>query len=282
MKSKIYKVLAVGLTLALLSSLFAFSAPVSGRILGWSTEVIPGTADYVTVNGISVTDIAVAADGSTVYAGTGGNNLYKSVNRGVAWSQIAYNTATGNTSDLLAVAPDDNDIVAVADTTTEVIWITTNGGTTWGTLGVPGGTTDPITTINEIDISAASSGIHYLAVAGVDSGAPAVWKYNIGAAAPAWTKISSLTGFTSSTQTSAAALAYSPNFPSDQVLAVVTASDNGTSTDYVYLQLFSENSDQWNSTAGFSSYPATVTSDTAASITGVTAAAITLDPEFRQ
>ena len=200
MKSKISKLMGVALTVALLASLMAMAAPVSARTLGWSTETIPSAANDVIETGVSVVDIAVAADGNIIYAGGGSTILYRSTNRGVAWADIDFGGATGNDTDLVAVAPDDSDYVAVADTTTEAIWITTNGGTTWGSVGIPGAAaSDPITTINDISISAASSGIHYLAVAGIDTGAAAVWKYNIGAAAPAWVKLSALTGYTADT-----------------------------------------------------------------------------------
>ena len=274
MKSKISRLLAVGLTVALLASLFTFGAPVSARTLGWSTEIIPSTTDQV-IAAIDVTDIAVASDGSTIYAGSGGTSdfLYKSLNRGVTWSTIVIN-ATDNDTDLVAVAPDDANMVAYADTGVSKVYISTNGGTTWGVLPTLTGVT-----IRDMDISAASSGIHYLAIAGDISNAATVQKYNIGAAAPAWTIASALTGFNTDTAPSswAAALAYSPNFASDQVLNVVTVSENGT-TDYVKLELFSENSDVWNATAGFSAYPATVTSDTG--ITGVTAASVALAPDY--
>lgn len=273
MKSKISKLLAIGLTLSLLASLLAFGTPVSARTLAWSTEIIPSTADNVTVaTTVEVVDFAVAADGSTIYAGMGGNFLFKSVNRGVSWGQIPYYTATGNTTDLVAVAPDDANMVAVADTTTRRIWITTNGGTNWGNLGIAGSATDNLTTILDMAISPALSGIHYLAVGGITSSAAAVWKYNVGAAAPSWTKISALGGF--SAGLTAFALAYSPQFPSDQVLAVTTVGSSGN----VDLQLFSENFDTWNTTAGFTSYPGTVITDSG--ITGSTTGAIALSPDY--
>lgn len=272
MKIKISKLLGIGLTVALLASLFAFATPASARTLGWSTEVIPSGANEV-IEQTNVVDIAVGEDGSTVYAASGGVNLYKSTNRGVTWSVI---TAPANTN-LLAIAPDDNSMLVFVDTGTNTVYVTTNGGNTFGSMGIPGAAAaDPITTINAVAISAESAGVHYVAVAGIDTGAAAVWKYNIGAAAPAWAKISTFTGFGAGSE-SAAALAYSPNFISDQVLAVVTADWSGA-TDNISLELYSENSDQWNTNAGFSSYPATITSDTG--ITGITSASIALDPDY--
>jgi len=281
MKSKISKLLGVALTVALLASLMAMAAPISARTLGWSTETIPSAANYVIATGIDVADFAVASDGDTIYAGDGVDYLYKSTNRGVSWSQIAVDD-TDNETNLVAVAPDDSDIVAYVDVASNFVYASTDGGTTWGKLGNSAPTGISANTITGISISAASAGINYVAVAGNDGTDGVVTTYNMGAAAPAWLEISALAGFTAddSDQTSrAVALAYSPNFPSDQVLAVVTISDNASAgSDSVYLELFSENSNVWNTNAGFSSYPATVVS--VGAITDAYSASIALDPEY--
>ena len=196
--------------------------------------------------------------------------IYKSTDTGESWSGITL-PDDADSVQLVAVAPGDSDIVVIAANMTEV-YITTDGGTTWGDLEFTG-VSDGV--INDITISAESAGIHYIALAGQDADSAEVWRYNIGAAAPAWTGISA-TGAGFETANTAAAVAFSPNFPSDQVLAVVTEVDDAsTSTDYVKLQLWSENQDVWN---GFDGYPATIVDD--AGITGLGAASISLDPEY--
>ena len=137
MKTKISKLLAIGLTVALVASLIAFVAPATARVLGWSSEIIPSTSNQVIVPGIEVKDIAVADDGVTIFAGSGGVLLYKSTDRGVKWSTI---NATDNTT-LVAIAPDDANYIVVADTGDNFVTVTSNGGTTWGTLTAISGVT---------------------------------------------------------------------------------------------------------------------------------------------
>jgi len=132
MKSKISKLFAVGLTVALLASLFAFGVPASARTLAWSSEVIPGIADNVTVaQGTSVTDLAIGGDGSTIWAARGAKYVFKSVNKGASWTQVDVSASgVSYNANLVAIAPDDNNYLAVA-TTNNTVLITVNGGTTW-------------------------------------------------------------------------------------------------------------------------------------------------------
>jgi len=279
MKSKISKLLGVALTVALLASLMAMAAPVSARPLGWSTETIPSDANSVIAT-IDVVDIAVAEDGTTIFAGDGVANLYKSVDRGKTWATIALDNADNGT-DLVAVAPDDVDMIAYCDVSVPEVYVSTNGGSNWGSLNVETQVTLDAANVTDMDISAAYAGVNYLSICGQNSDAGEVWTYNIGAAAPAWVKISGKPGYdATSTNSTAAALAYSPNFPSDLCLIVVAEEDDGTSsgTDEITLNIYSESSDQWNTDAGFNSYPAAIATDD--DITGITAASITLDPEY--
>jgi len=173
MKKKFSRILGVGLTFVLLVSLMAFAAPVSAGTLSWTAFSPVPTSTSEVLEECDVVDIAVF-DADIIYAGGGANFTYKTTDGGRTWSAIDFDTASsGNDTDLVAVAPDDSDIVAVADTTTKEIWMSIDGGTTWGSLGVPTG----IDTINDIAISASSSGIHYLGVAGVDGDAAEVATY---------------------------------------------------------------------------------------------------------
>ena len=91
MANKIIGVLGVSL---LLVSLFSWATPVSAGKLAWSAESIPGTAGVVLgPAGIDVRDIAVAADGKSIYAVPGDsvsdNVVYKSNAAGVSWTRTA-------------------------------------------------------------------------------------------------------------------------------------------------------------------------------------------------
>jgi len=229
--------------------------------------------DSVTIDGTTYnlegTD-GSSADGEALIGGC----LYKSTNAGETWSGLT-NPTNAEAPQLVAVAPDDEDIVAIVADVNEV-YITTDGGTTWGDLKFALTATDTVV-INDIAISAESGGTHYIALAAEDAAGAEVWRYNIGAAAPSWKEISDADdypGFEAAGVT-AAAVAFSPNFPSDQVMVVVTSS----STD-VQLQIFSENQDQWNDTAGFDGYPVPIVEDEDTAITGLTSASIALDLDY--
>lgn len=60
------------------------------------------------------------------------------------------------------VAPDDSDIVAYADNTTLTVWVSTNGGSTWGSIDTPTNAAN----FTDMAMSAESAGIHYIAITG--------------------------------------------------------------------------------------------------------------------
>jgi len=275
MKKKIRKIWGVGLVLVLVASLILSAAPAAAGTLSWSSETIPSTTGNVLASGSDVTDIAVSADGQTIWAvDATANATYKSTDGGKTWSAKTISGVT--TPQLVAIAPDDPDIVAVVADNNEV-YVTTNGGTSWGTLGtVKESDGATATYLYDVAISQDDSGTHYIAVVGIESGGLAnVWYWNLGAAAPVWKEANDLTGFTGST--SARAVAFSPNFASDKVLVIVSE-NNTASTDYIYFQILSLSTLQWNSSAGFTSYPVTLVS--ASGLDGLTAASISLSPDY--
>ncbi|HEY82297.1 MAG TPA: hypothetical protein G4O01_03290 [Dehalococcoidia bacterium] len=275
MKKKIHKIWGVGVVLVLVASLLFAAAPVSAGTLSWSSESIPSDTGKVLASGSDVSDLAVSADGQTIWAtDTATPGLYKSTDGGATWSAKTISGAT--TPQLVAIAPDDPDIVAVVADNYEV-YVTTNGGTSWGSLGTvaeSGGAS--ATNLYDITISQDDSGTHYIAVVGIETGGLAnVWYWNLGAAAPVWKEANDLTGFTGGT--SARAVAFSPNFASDKVMVIVSENDTA-GTDYIYFQILSLSTKQWNSSAGFTSYPVTMVSGTG--LNGLTSASISLSPDY--
>lgn len=259
----------------LVTSLLLWAVPASAGTFSWSAfSPIPSDTGNV-LEECDIVDIDVH-DADIIYVGAGAsaNYLYRTSDGGLTWSARTVGT---NNTDLVAVAPDHPDIVAYADKTAKEVFVSTDGGLTWSSIGGPTG----IDNINDMDMSAASVGIHYLAVAGVDGGVAKVWTYNISAAAPAWRDASALSGFgTYTTPSAAVAVAYSPNFPSDQVLLVLVADyDDTVATDYIYLLMFSEDREMWNADAGFDGFPVTVVEDTG--IAGIDSASLALGPDYQ-
>lgn len=277
MKSKITKIWSVGLVVVLATSLILFAAPVSAGTLSWTTETIPSTTGNRLTTGNAIADIAAAYDG-TLYLVTGTDNkTYKSTNGGVTWAKLS-KTFTF-TPDLVAVAPDDSDVVAIADTTGFAVWVSTNGGSTWGTLSTPSqtGGAGNADAINDIAISPTDAGTNYVGVAGAIGASGNAWYFNIGAAAPAWKetrlKDGVAAGFSATTTTTIEAVAFSPNFASDKVMVVVSGVASAE------FQMFSTSTRQWNVNAGFGSYPVTI-QNAGTNITDLTTASISLSPEY--
>jgi hypothetical protein len=225
----------------------------------------------------------VSGDGNTVYAVTGTDNYtYKSVNGGVSWTRLS--EVFDFMPDLVAVSPDDSDKVAVAnsDSGAAMVYVSGNGGSTWGSLGTIQETTSDATadTIYDIDVSQTTGGVNYVGVAGVDTDTVAnIWWFNMGSTAPSWKETNDKAGFCTSNSTAgsalvAGAIAFSPNFASDRVMTVVTGS-----TTSVLFQMFSLNTYQWNQAAGFGSGYA-VTLVTTTGLTDLLEASISLSPTY--
>jgi len=284
MKKKFSRILGVGLTFVLLASLMAFAAPVSAGTLSWSAfSPVPSSTNEV-LEECDVVDIGVSGDGDTIYAVGGAALIYKSTNRGLTWSTIA--TTADTDADLVAVAPDNDDIVAYADTASAnlTVYVSVNGGTTWSSLGKPqeSGGGAVVSAISDMAISPEKGGQYYIAVAGEESGPLAnVWYYDVYAASAYWHETNDKDGFNQTTATTAgtantsAAVAFSPNFASDQVMLALL---QDTTAHEITLEVYSYNHSKWNVSAGFDGYGVTITD--AAGITGITSGSITLDTEY--
>ncbi len=184
---------------------------------------------------------------------------------------------------VLAIAPDDPDIMASIDVQTNIVSITSNGGATWHSLGVPQDFEgEAAIALYDIAISPESVGIHYIAVAGQEPGPKAnIWYWKYGSFVPAWYDTSDYDGFaaTSGDFSVASAVAFSPAFPFDQVMVAVTANwDGGSGNDLIYFEIFSFNQKYWNQEASFDNYPVLIAGDDG--ITGLDSASIDLDDGY--
>jgi hypothetical protein len=293
MKNKLSKIWGVSLVVMLLVSMLAVASPVSADDNEWETETIPSATGYVLLNGSDVTDIAISGD--TIYAVTGGDYVYKSTNGGETWTQhpsTTLDTAVHGSFDahLIAVAPDNPDVVAVVDTSQPLVAVTTTGGAKWASLGTivnnVGATKYTAGTINDVAVSATERDINQVAVAGSDNstnGMANIWSFNLGGAVTQWSQLGfpSSSAFSVTTDYSTvAAIEFSPAFASDQVLvALVEDDDNSTGNDVINLEMYSFSGKNWNETgAGFIGYPVNIVTDVG--ITGIDSASLSLDPGY--
>jgi len=158
MKTKINKILGVALALVLVFGLAGAFIPVNMTEAAdpgtthnqWQAITIP-TAAAGKVAAADCTDIAIAADGKTMYvADTQAGALYISTSQGLAWTNITATLAASpgyiGPPRLVDVSPDDPNAVAVVDSSPQAgafaagtVFISNNGGTTWAALNrVPG------------------------------------------------------------------------------------------------------------------------------------------------
>ncbi len=263
------------MAIVLLVSLLFFAVPASADVLSWSAEPIPGAGGNVLgPEGIDVRDLAVAADGMTIYAAPGDSisqkAVYISTDAGVSWTALTVPLQ----ADLVAVAPDDPNTVAVARQSAPAVYLTVNGGSTWRSLGaVKDKDTAAAVEICALAISAASREIHYIAVAGREAGNVAnVWYCQGGSAAPVWEQTRNLPGFRSASAVKA--VAFSPDFPLDRVMVAIGETDHQS----VNFEVLSFDSRKWNEDAGFSGYPVAIVTDDG--ITGLTSASLSLHPDY--
>ncbi|MDD5127632.1 MAG: hypothetical protein PHR43_06040, partial [Dehalococcoidales bacterium] len=305
----IRKVWSIGLVVVLLASMLLSVAPASAGTLTFSQDsTTPSLTNKILRGGVDIFDFAV--NGNTIYAvgtdlvdvdGLGTDDdadtsiLYKSTDGGYSWSNIGGNlpAAIVNTN-LVAVAPDNADIVVVVDSVTAAAVVSTNGGSSFSNLNL---VTVVAGLIFDVDISALSGSTRYIAVAGsAAANTPCLMYFNLGAAAPAWVNALNDPAWDSdpgagTTYFAAApvidnmrAVKFSPNFPSD--LTVVAISEEigaAPGAGVVKMHAASFNTKKWDNIAGtYSAYPVTVTSNAGSATTtyAVNNASLVLDPAF--
>lgn len=291
MKKKLTRIWGVGLVVVMISTLLLSAAPISAGTLGYGSETLPSTTNnlLVTTAGLDVLDLAVAGDGMTMYAVTGAvdNQIYKSTDGGHTWSGLTAPTITN--ANLIAVAPDDPDIVIVFGgvATNLVAFASTNGGSTWSSLGtVQDNSAVGASQIWDIAVSPPDGSKHYIAAAGTDGGGPALYYFDLGAAAPSWTDAVAdfTTPFVPGLIASFRTVEFSPNFSSDLVAVAVSEEVGALSGPVVGVARFhmlSFNQKAWDAAAGFGTYPVTLETDTTpAGAYTVPDAAISLDPNY--
>ncbi len=293
-RTKLSRILGIGLTIAVLASMFVASAPASAGNASWTVEDPANKPPTVTgaVFGRDVIDIAVAGNGSTAYATTSDNRVYKSTNGGASWSQqTAY--ASG-LAVKVAVAPDVADGSFVAVIVGNTVVTSVNGGATWAPMAavVDGTSGSAATALNSISVAPAIGGARSVAVAGTSSlGGAGVWYFTStadfggtagwvdafnGNLTNGWTTALDPTVDVTAAAT-ALAVAYSPNFLSDRTLVVVTG--NGTESRSNVANIATK---RWN--ADYTVYGATAGGKVISSATvipaGITAATVELPGSY--
>jgi hypothetical protein len=272
------RIFRLGICIVLLGSFLLFSKAASAGTNQWSTESIPSRPDNLLgPPGVDIRDLAFFNNGEIIYAAPGdsiilpnpsitSNMTYKSIDGGNTWLPITVPITT----DLIAVMPEDSDVLAIANKSTLAIYLSVDAGLHWKNLDWPDGEN---AAINDIAISPQRNGINYLAVVGIDSGSQAnLWYFELGiGASPGWHETKTLLGFALASE--AVALAFSPTFGNDPTAAVIT--NNSTN---VTLQLFNFGGGRWNGVAGYPDLPCEIVYNSG--IDHLDSASLALAPDF--
>jgi hypothetical protein len=279
--SKISKILGIGVTIAMLTSMLTIATPASAGTLKWDGET--GMPTQTTANGtvnqvFSGSDVSkIATAGNTVYvinsqpSATLSNNILKSLDGGVKFTPLTGIASATEMPTQIAIAPGDPNLIAIVSvnaTPAVNLWYTNDGGTTFNLL-----TGHTMTTVNSVAISPSTAGTRYITLAGTSSTAPAagadIQYIPIGALVANWTMIATSADW----QTAGApiaggvnvlSIAFSPNFASDKVLTAVT----NIAAPNTLFEIFSFATKRGNAGAGFVGYPVALLTPAAASTAG--------------
>jgi hypothetical protein len=184
MKKIIKRFWGVGLIVIILSSMLVIAAPAVADDNEWMAVSSPSAITYVLKNPSDVTDIAVYGTGSTVYATAGDAYVYKSTNGGSTWAKTTGTTALTTTPNMIAVAPDNVDRIAIVNTATNAVQVSVNGGVTFSAISpitsIAGTSNFTAGTIKGLAVSATRLGANYVTICGIDDdGSGVVFYYNL-------------------------------------------------------------------------------------------------------
>ncbi len=300
------------LAVALLVSMTLAIAPASADTSGWVKETIP-SADGFVITPCDIIDLAVAADGVTMYAATGTAVLYQTSNAGVSWR--LRHLPDGTNTDHVAVAPDASNIIVVLDDTNDRGFVSMNYGFTFRELAAM-----PVGIYNDLAISPEfSNGLiskkievtfnkkdkqpmlsprelttaevvtistRYVGIVGATTGNndPFFYYCNLEAVSPTW--INAVTsaawsgwyGAPYSEIDELKAVAFSPNFVLDKTALLVSEENRSSTGARFHAARFDTRS--WDATAGFMNYPVDLVSLSSSTVSGVASASISPAPDY--
>jgi len=197
MKKIIKRFWGLAIVVVLLSSLFV-AAPASAGTQMASYAPIPSdpipSPIGITAIGTVVYDFAVADTNSNVIYAATSDNALKSTDQGRTWAKINNGPAgTSNSTSLVAIAPDNADVVVYVDTAPSLhVRLSLNGGLSFFDLGIPQNNTGaivPVTVIRDVDISCEFTDLYgytyrYIGIAGNDGVDARFYYIAFGAYAP--------------------------------------------------------------------------------------------------
>ncbi len=255
MKTKISKILGVGLALIMVLSLTFALVPTKVQAdegnQQWLAQALPTNLYNVIVNGSNTVDVAVGPDGTTIYVLDAATNCnaagfcLKSIDGGQTFAATAVPGGAGaNPPRCMAVATDTPNAIAVVENVPagdDLVHISKDGGLTWSTLPtlVTGfGAMTLLRDIMDVDVSPARIGAildrDYLvavadpaALTGATDGGLGIM--GVGATPTAWTPYNlGVADYM--------ACSFTPGYTSSWIIGAVQAGAAGTATELWNVQ----------------------------------------------
>ena len=254
MKKKFARVLGVGLTIALLTSLIVSVTPASAYPLLWYYESnVPKTEANVLAPAAGINIVDLAVNGDTMFAATQNTSypLFKSTDGGATWTNMVTSTLfpSGVSVKSVAIATDDANVIAFVGSDNKVYYSTT-GGASWSNLGLPANTTFAVTasTVDEIAMSTAYGTYRYIAVGATTTGGSAEMFVMLLAMAQSWYPMMAYAAGEAAGQLTVNAIEFSPNFWIDSIITCIS----GNADDAVF-QMFrcTDGGYAWNGSIPF-------------------------------
>ncbi len=221
------------------------------------TAFVPVPSPLLIVLGADVNYIAVTYNNIVYALDSANSRLYKSDPGGIGWKDISGSLGATPVWTNLAVAPDDNNIIAVVTDSGKEVHISTNGGTSFGSTALNSklATLERVTCIS-ISPRYGSNRWEIAVGTSTSSGGGRVWINQISGFASGWYDMSSgATGWLPSPITGADvfAIRYSPNFAVDATFTVIVATTPPTEDVYLYMgsRDLGDRTTRWNASPGY-------------------------------
>ncbi len=218
---------------------------------------VPVPSPTLIVPGADVSRIAVTYNNIVYALDSTNSRLYKSDPGGVGWKDISAALGAAPVWTDLGVAPDDNNIIAVVTDSGKEVYISTNGGASFGTTALSNKLAAP-ERVTCISISPHYSGNRWEIAVGTStgSGSGRVWVNQFSGFPSGWYDMSSGTpGWLPPPITGADvfAIRYSPNFTLDATLLAIVATTPPAEDVYLYTgsRDLGGRATQWNASPGY-------------------------------
>ncbi|MFC1987341.1 WD40/YVTN/BNR-like repeat-containing protein [Chloroflexota bacterium] len=216
----------------------SLSTKADEEALKWVEINKPGPNGNIIASSSEVSEIAVGRGGNIYAINSENSTVYKSINGGASWDDIASNVVAagaGLPASKIVLAPDSSSMVAAVTDGGSTVYLSTDGGGTWTDTSVPtlAGTiqtmaisrqyTEGDKTLREVAIGTAAWGDN--------TTTGQVWVLQWGGPVSTW-RNQNLTVDPNHVGGEVSAITYSSSYQKDNTIVVIASTGNDTVTNY--------------------------------------------------